>query len=319
MASNKSRAQSETLQFFRGGKALREDLVRRCLRDFQETKKARFQERSAIALQAANDLSEAKKSAQSASSDPQTAKALQGLLGIHKKLAKHKLALPKVVPGPGGIVAGTISVTRTPPYDFQEQFPSYSALGLKPVLTGSPNKITGQISSSAVTAAEPGYSNGDMYTAVGILFLPPAPGILTVYANPIYSYEGWTESFPPLSYSSYAPVQSLLTGSLNIYAYNVAGWPLNFATGAGQPFVQAIENQPGPLVLKDGFNLQASVSASVAVDQTQLCLMFVAADSSVFGYGPPGGSSGGSVAGAVLSITVPSISYDFQIQPVVRL
>lgn len=47
MASNKSRAQSEMLQFFRGGKAMREDFVRRCLRDFQEKKKARFQERSA--------------------------------------------------------------------------------------------------------------------------------------------------------------------------------------------------------------------------------------------------------------------------------
>jgi hypothetical protein len=94
---------------------------------------------------------------------------------------------------------------------------------------------------------------------------------------------------------------------------------MTFATGAGQPFVQSIENQPGPLVLKDGFDLQASVSASVAVDQTMLCLMFVAADCSVFGYGPPGGSTGGSVAGAILSVTVPSISYEFQIQPVVRL
>jgi hypothetical protein len=120
MANKKSRTQSEMLQFFQGGKGLREDLVRRCIRDLQEKRKAHVQERGAIALEAANYLSEVQRSVKSAAGDPQTAKAVDGILGIHKKLAKHKLAPPNVLGGPGGVVAGSMSVTVTPPFDFED-------------------------------------------------------------------------------------------------------------------------------------------------------------------------------------------------------
>ena len=309
MASNKSRTQSELRQFFRGGKGMPEDLVRRCLRDLQEKRKARSNERSAIALQAAKHLGEIQKSARSAAGDPRTANARSGPLAIHKKLAKHKLAPPNPAPGPGGIVAGTFSVTTTPPFDFPEMYSGYDTTPgtFKPIQTGSANISTGQITASSVTASDPGFSEGDMYTAVGVYFHPMAAGTLTVYANPIYSYEWWTETFIP-----YPIVQSSLNGSLNIQGVHLFTGGSTAGTSAAKAFIAFNEEQTGPLMFQDAFNQQTSVSVSVPVDQTQVYLIFVSAYTSVYGFGALG-----SIAGAMLSVTVPSITYEFQLQPVI--
>jgi len=73
------------------------------------------------------------------------------------------------------------------------------------------------MSVSAITATEPGFNGGSMYTTVGIYFHPVATGTLTVRATPKYSFEWWTNSIPPSSL-----VRSTGSGNLNIYGVDVA-------------------------------------------------------------------------------------------------
>jgi hypothetical protein len=48
---------------------------------------------------------------------------MEGLLGIHKKLAKRKLAAPKLAGEVGGILGG-FSVKVVPPFDYAYTIPS---------------------------------------------------------------------------------------------------------------------------------------------------------------------------------------------------
>ncbi len=309
MPSKKSRTGSEALQYFRGGKGLREELVRRYISDFQSKKQAQVQQRSTTEQQMAKYLSEVKGFAKSAAGDPQTAKALDGLLGIHKKLAKQKLAAPKVVSGLGGILPGRISVKVTPPFDYDEVISTVLA-GDEPVLAGSADKNTGQMSASCMVAIDPGRNGGSMYTTVGIYFHPMAPGTLTVYANPTYSFQWWTNSI-----ADYNPVRSFGAGGLTIYGIDVVHQTTTGLSGidavAGQQFFMWEEDQTSQVRFDAGFDLQASVSVQTPVDQTLVYLLFVEASTHVEGMGWPG-----SLAGAIMSVTVPSITYEFDIQPI---
>jgi hypothetical protein len=61
------------------------------------------------------------------------------------------------------------------------------------------------------------------------------------------------------------------------------------------------------------FDIQTPASVSVSVDPTQVYLLFVEANVDGQGVGWPG-----SLAGSVLSVTVPSISYDFRMRQVLE-
>jgi hypothetical protein len=311
MPSKKSRTESEVLQYFRGGKGLREDLVRRYISEFQKKKNAQVQKRGTTEQQMAKYLTQVKGLAQAAAGDPQTAKALDGLLGIHKKLAKQKIAAPSVVRGPGGILPGRISVKVTPPFDYDEVIQTVLA-GDQPVLSGSADKNTGQMSDSCMVAIHPGRSGGSMYTTVGIYFHPMTPGTLTVYANPTFSFQWWTNSI-----ADYSPVRSAGAGALTIYGIDVVRETTTGLSGidvvAGTQFFMWEEDQTSQVRFDAGFDLQASVSVQTPVDQTLVYLLFVEAFTHVEGMGWPG-----SLAGAIMSVTVPSISYDFEIQPVLH-
>jgi hypothetical protein len=304
MSTKTKPAQSEMLQFFHVNEGVRKNLARRFL-EFQEKKRRQTQERNATLRQMSKYLSEVQGEARPASRDPKTAKALKGLLGVHEKLAKHKLAPPKAMLGIGGL---SYSVTVTPPYQEHKTIPSADQEGFPPILTGFADPNTGQLSASAITASdEPGFSGGDTYSYVGILFTSTVPGTLTVYVNPIYSYEWWTESFFP----SHA-VSSILTGSLQVYGYLAPPNQPIIEVSASQAFFHSSEQKPGPLplILEDGFNVQASASVSVPVDPALVYLIFVSADTGVSG-------ALGAIAGAMLSVTVPSITYNFEMQPTV--
>ncbi|MFY9950704.1 MAG: hypothetical protein WA261_18695 [Candidatus Sulfotelmatobacter sp.] len=312
MASNKSRAQSEVPQFFVVNEAARANLARRFL-EFQQKKQKQIQERNATLLQMAKYLGEVQGEAKPSSRDPKTAKALKGLLGIHEKLANQKLAPPRAALGIGGV---NYTVTVSPPYDYYPK-PILSTdpeVSQQPILTGSADPTAGQLSTSAVTSSQPGYSGGDTYVTLGIYFpfVPPMPGTLTAYANPVYSFECWTESyFPPNSNAPLARARSFLSGSLNIYGTIPGNPPPTYETVAGQQFFSLNQQTPsvqapGPLLLEDGFNLQTSVSVSTPVDPSQAYMIFVSVETLANGYG-----SLGSIAGAMLSVTVPSITYNF--------
>lgn len=311
MASKKSRAQSEVPQFLVIDEGVRENLARRFL-EFQQRKAKKTQEKNATLQQMAKYLGEIHGEVKPPSSDPKTAKALKGLLGIHEKLANQKLAPPQVPLGTGGI---NYTVTVTPPYDYYPKPSTTVDTGaLEPILTGSPDPTTGQLSSSAVTLSQPGYNGGEIYVTLGIYFpfVPPVAGTLTAYANPIYSYECWTESyFPPNSPAPLAKARSFLSGSLNIYGTIPNDPPPTFETTASKVFFQLDQTTPtpqtpGPLAFEDGFNLQTSVSVSTPVDPSQAYMIFISVETLVNGFG-----SLGSIAGAMLSVTIPSITYNF--------
>jgi hypothetical protein len=294
----------QRLGLFRGAKGTPDDVVRKRLSGIQERRKAEFERLSAIRQEMMKFRSQIEKAAPGAS-DPQTAKALEGLLGIHKKLATEKLAAPKPLGGIGGIRPGSISATVVPPFDYNIQIPTVLA-GNQPTISGSTDKNTGQMSVSCLTANEPGFNGGSMYTTVGIYFHPVAPGTLTVRATPKYSFQWWTNSIPPSS-----AVRSTGSGNLNIYGVDVASQTTG-ATGtiistATQQFFGWDEQQLDQINLDFGFDLETTVTTQIAVDHTLVYLLFVDIDAGVEGDGWPG-----SLAGAEMSATVPSISYDFE-------
>jgi hypothetical protein len=132
------------VEFFRGGKAIPENLVRRCIADVREKRTAQLERASATRRQMAKYLSQLQKSSGPDQSDPHTAKALDGLLGMHKKLAGQKLAVPKMPGGLGGILSGTISATVVPPFDYDVTIPT--VIDGDPTVTLSADKDTGQMS-----------------------------------------------------------------------------------------------------------------------------------------------------------------------------
>jgi hypothetical protein len=294
----------QRLKLFRDAKGIPDDLARKRIADIQERRKAQLEQLIATRQEMTKYWSEIKKSAPGAS-DPQTARALEGLLGMHKKLAAQKLAAPKLSGGIGGIRPGSISATVVPPFDYNIQIPTVLA-GNQPTISGSTDKNTGQMSVSCNTATEPGFNGGSMYTTVGIYFHPVATGTLTVRATPKYSFQWWTNSIPPSSL-----VRSFGSGNLNIYGVDVAsqttGAVGTIISTASQQFVSWDEQQIDQINLDFGFDLETTVTTQIDVDHTLVYLLFVDIEAGVEGVGWPG-----SLAGAEISATVPSISYDFE-------
>ncbi len=294
----------QRLKLFRDAKGIPDDLARERISEIQERRKAQLEQLLATRQEMKKHWSQIEKSAPGAS-DPQTAKALEDLLRMHKKLAAQKLMAPKVSGVVGGIRPGRISATLVPPFDYGIEIPTILA-GNQPTLSSSADRNTGQMSVSCNTATEPGVNGGSMYTELGIYFHPVAPGTLKVSATPKYSFQWWTNSIPPSSL-----VRSFGSGNLNIYGVDVASQTTG-ATGtilstASQQFFGWDETQIDQINLDFGFDLETTVTTEIDVDHTLVYLLFVDIEAGVEGVGWPG-----SLAGAEMSATVPSISYDFE-------
>jgi hypothetical protein len=291
--------------FFPGGKGIPDEVAQKCVADIQERRKAQLDRLIAARQEMTKYWSDIRKSSTSGSSDPETERALEGLLGAHRKLAAQKLAAPKIHGGIGLPRPGSISATVIPPFDFNVQIPTVLA-GNQPTITGSADKNSGQMTVSCSTATEPGFNGGSMYTTVGIYFHPSVPGTLTVTATPKYSFQWWTNSIPPSSV-----VRSTGSGSVTIYGVDVASQTTG-ATGtiistANEQFFGWDENQLDQINLDFGFDLETTATTQIKVDHTLVYLLFVDIEAGVEGVGWPG-----SLAGAEMSATVPSISYDFE-------
>ncbi len=296
------------LEFLRGGKGIPENVVRQHLTNVREKRKAQLEQATGTKQQMAKHLSVIQKPSKIDLADPQTAKAVDGLLALHKKLAGQKIPPPKIPGDIGGIFPGTISAKVVPPFDFDAKIPTVLA-GNQPTLSGSTDKNTGQMSVSCITATQHGFNGGSMFTNVGIYFHPMSAGTLTVHATPKFSFQRWTNSLGT------SPVRSFGSGGLSIFGVDVesqtTGGVGTIKTTAGQQFFSWDENEVGQVRFDFGFDLQTSVSAQIDVDHTLVYLLFVDADTHVEGIGWPG-----SLAGAVMSVTVPFISYDFELQQV---
>lgn len=235
--------------------------------------------------------------------DPANKKALDELLGLSKKIAGTKLAFPRVHVGVGGFLPGTISGTIVPPFDFADSIPTVLA-GPTPVLSVSAN-VNGQISASAASLQTPGFNGGSEYARVGIYFHPMTSGTLTISSAPTYSFEWLTNS-----------LNTSYVGSSGAVGLTIYGLTDLFQIGgtAGIDYVSWQEYTTGQINLGYGFNVTKSASVSLEVTPAQVYICFVEVDASAVGLGWPG-----SLASAMVSATVPSISYEFRPRLVVEL
>ena len=299
------------MQFLRGGKAVPKELVQRCIADIQQKRKAESDRRSTTERQMAKYLGQAQDLTQIDTKDANVAQSLDGLLGIHQKLAKQKLVAPKVVGALGGILQGRITVNVVPPFDYGIIIPTTLA-GNDAIREASSDRNTGKMSASAITSSKKGFGGGSMYTTVGVYFHPLGPGTLTFHATPTYSFQWWTNSIRPT-----ALVQSFGSGGLTIYGVDVAtqttGGVGTIVSVASKGFKLWDEAETAQVRFDVGFDLQAPTSVQIDVNHNLVYLLFVDADVHVHGVGWPG-----SLAGAKMSVTVPAITYDFQVQQVLQ-
>jgi len=286
---------AEFLKVLRGGKPVPDAFIRRRMADAKRTVEASFKEKYAIDKQYAKFWNQIYKPSKPVNNDPQTAQGLDGILSLHKKLAKQKLLAPKILGDVGGIFPGRFGATITPPFDY-----AYSLAFLdsgSPTLTGSASKTTGQSSASAISnSTSP--SAGSVYTEIGIYLHPMfGPARLTVSAHPAFSIEWWTNSLNTTS-----PVRAFGSGALGVYAQTGEIGP---TTGVDAIF-DCWDEQATQTVLFDfGSNPHIPVSAQVQVDPSLECAIFVSTTTHVEAIGWPG-----SLAGSIMTVTLPSITFE---------
>jgi hypothetical protein len=259
--------------------------------------------RNALRKQGAKLFGGLKGASAVAVNDPANKKALDGLLSWHKKIAGKKLAFPKVHLGVGGFFPGSISGTIVPPFDFADSIPGLLANVSNPTLSVSAS-VNGQISASAASSQTRGFNGGSEYARVGIFFHPMTQGRLTISASPTYSFAWSTNSLNTSDVTSNGDV------GLTIYGMNDMGGIL---AAAGGFYESWDELATGQINLDYGFNVKKSLSASVDVTPSLVYLCFVEVFTFVLGMGWPG-----SLATAMASATVPSISYEFDPLPVLE-
>jgi hypothetical protein len=293
--SKSAKGGAEILKFLRGGKPMPESFLRRRMADAKRTVAAGFKEKYAIDKQYAKHWKQIYKPSKPDVKDPQIAQGLDGILSIHKKLAKQKLLAP-IIPGElGGIFPGRFGATIPAPFDYAYSiaFPDSG----NPTLTGSANKTTGQSSASAITdSAAP--SAGSVYTEIGIYLHPMfGPAVLSVSAHPAFSIEWWINSL-----NTNSPVRAFGAGALGVYAQTGEIGP---TTGTDAVFDTWDEQETQTVLFDFGSNPHIPVSAQVNVDTSFECAIFVATTTHVEGVGWPG-----SLAGSIMTVTLPSITFE---------
>ena len=303
--------ESHLLELIRGGKAVPENVVQAHLAGAQKKRQSEFERASRTRQKMAKHLGRIQKACPPDADDPKTKKALDGLLGMHQKLGAQSLAAPKVLAVPGGLLAGGITATVAPPFDYDIILPG-TTTG-EATATGSSNKNLGEMSASCITSDQPGFNMTGMYTTTGIYFHPMTSGTLTISACPTYSFQWWTNSLRPSD-----AVNSFGVVGLTVYGVDLAsqttGGVGNIKTTAGQDFYRWDESNAGQIDLDFGFNLQTPLSVQLDVNRNLVYLIFVDISVAVHGLGWPG-----SVAGAMISATVPSITYNYKMREVFAL
>jgi hypothetical protein len=223
--------------------------------------------------------------------DPANRKTLDAILRLHRTVASKRLPFPKVTAPFGGFPPGSIvfSGTRVPPFDFASP-----DSGSAP--TFSTANTNGQISANVATP-ESGSSSGLEVAQVGIQFSPPVAGTLTISTTPSYSYEWSTNSL------NTTPVQAFGSIMLLISAVNPPVGAQSGIEDVEPIFFQCVSGQ---IQFDFEFGVQQPFSASMAVNPALEYLCSVVVTAAAMGEGWPG-----SLAVAMVSATVPSISYSF--------
>jgi hypothetical protein len=242
--------------------------------------------------------------------DPKVSRALDDLLAQHRKFSKQKLAAPKIAHDVGGLFPGRIAVNAVPPFDFDHVLFGSGTGSNIATREASADRGTGQINVSAVSSSNKGFGGGSAYGVVGLYFHPFGSGHLTVRATPKFSFQWWTNSIRPT-----ALVKSHGHVSLTIYAVDAyadtTGEVGTIVNNASTLIHSWNEEETNQVRFDFKFDLEAPGTVSMNVDHSLVYYLFIESQVGVHGVGWPG-----SLAGAKMSITVPSISYDYHLHPV---
>ena len=303
MARKSSAVDAKVREFLRmGGLQKPAKLLQKAGEATQASLTERFKHRADVGREANKLLGELHGASGVNTKDLANKRALAGLLNWHKKLAGKKLPAPKAPQVTGGFFPWGYAETIVPPFDFAQTFPSRLFDNNETELAVSAS-TNGQMSASAVTGKD-GLNGGSEYARVGVLFHPLTQGTLRVWATPTYSFEWWTNSL------NASEVRSSGSVGLTVYGFNLDNFPVSTAGTLAKLWD---ETSTGQINLDTGFGLQSALTTELEVNSSLIYLVFVEVEAHVEGAGWPG-----SLAGSVALATVPSISYEFTMRPVLE-
>lgn len=242
--------------------------------------------------------------------DPNVVRSLNGLLGQHEKYAKQKLAAPKVLQDVGALFPGQIAVNTVPPFDFDHVLFGSGTGSNIATREASANRLNGQINVSAITSSNKGFGGGSAYGVVGLYFHPFGSGQLTVRATPKFSFQWWTNSIRPTALVKSHGHVSLVIYGVDAYA-ETTGEVGTIVSTASTVIHSWDEEETNQVRFDFQFDLEKAGVVSMNVDHSLVYYLFIESQVEVHGVGWPG-----SLAGSKMSITVPSISYDYHLHPV---
>jgi hypothetical protein len=227
------------------------------------------------------------------------AKALDELLKLHRTYAATKIVAPGVVGGLGGFLPGHITAKVTPPFDYAITIPT--VIAGQTAVSGA-SSTNGQLSGNAVSASARGLNAGSWYSEMGIYFHPMTAGTLRLSASPSFSFQFWTNSL------NTSRVRSFGSAQLGIFTLDRLG---HVGGVAVMQMKHWDEQLTGQIRFDFGSNPGTPLAIQTSVTPTLIYALFVSLDVHVEGVGWPG-----SLAGAKLSVAVPSFTWDFEMQPV---
>jgi len=314
MPSKKKRTstKSDMLQVLRGGKLPPRSVVQKCLANMQERREAELDRGSATERKMAKHFDQVQQLKGIDTKNPAVSSSLDSLLGMHQKFAKRKLAAPKVAQVVGGLLPGRLSVSAIPPFDFDHVLFGSGTGSNIATRAASANRLNGRIDVSAITSANKGFGGGSAYGVVGLYFHPFGSGRLSVHVNPTYSFQWWTNSIRPTALvKSHGHVSVTIYG-VDAYA-DTTGEPATIVSTASTNIFSWNEEETNQVRFDFKSDLQTPGTVSLDVNHTLVYYLFVESQVGVHSFGWPG-----SLAGAKMSIAVPSIAYDYQLHPILQ-
>jgi hypothetical protein len=308
---NRSSQQADALQLFRG-KAPPRNIAQQAIAAMHAQRNAETEKGNSNQRQMAKHFELVQQTPSINAKDPSVSRSLEGLLALHQKFAKQKLLAPKVPEDVGGILPGRISANVVAPFDFDHVLFGTGTNSNIATREATANRQNGQINLSAITIPNKGFGGGSAYGVVGLYFHPIGSGVLTFRAAPKYSYQWWTNSIRPTALVKSHGHISLVIYGVDAYA-GTTGEVATIKSVASTNLLLWNEEETNQVRFDFKFDLQTSGSVSMNVNHTLVYYMFVEAQVGVHSVGWPG-----SLAGSKLSVTVPSIAYDYELHPILQ-
>jgi hypothetical protein len=297
-ASRASQSQERAFELLRGGK-VPGGAGQRLMADLKRNLSARLKKKSAIRRQAAEHLGRIERPI---ADNAKAARALSGLREITDRLAKQKLVMPRTAALAGGIIAGSYTLRFTPPYTALGESTEPGTVGVfygNPTGSVSADPDLGQLNCSIATDFK-SPSSGSAMGVMGVYFRPIlGSATARVWFSSEIGLSWWVNSIGPEACAGWQ-------GLIELYQYNGAFTSLTRGAflGGAEDAVNALNfdfvSYPGPT-----WYLKAPVSSE------HFYFVVISLSCSATGAGWPG-----SLAGAITSVIVPSITVEVTWTPV---